>query len=99
MKDPSLTFNIFSIPGRRYARWHLWRDKLVYILVFFIFILWLEWTIHSQVFPLEVRPDFTDDGTAALLFSGQDQKVTTTTTTTTNIPSSPGTMWSQVYFS
>ena len=41
--------------GRRYARWHLWRDKLVYVIVFFIFIVWLEWTIHSHVFPLEVR--------------------------------------------
>lgn len=45
----------FSRIGRRYARWHLWRDKLVYIFVFFIFIVWLEWTIHSQVFPLEER--------------------------------------------
>ena len=52
----SCSFSIFypPVPGRRYARWHLWQDKLVYILVFFVFIVWLEWTIHSQVFPLEV---------------------------------------------
>ena len=43
------------LAGRRYARWHLWQDKLSYIIVFFMFIVWLEWTIHSQVFSVEVR--------------------------------------------
>lgn len=40
--------------GRRYAKWHLWRDKLIYIALFFVIFVWFEWAIHSHVFPTDV---------------------------------------------
>ena len=42
------------ILGRRYAKWHLWRDKLIYIVLFFVIFVWFEWAIHSHVFPTDV---------------------------------------------
>jgi len=41
----------FSKKGRRYARWH--SNKFLYLILFIVLIVWLEWAIHSQVFPSE----------------------------------------------
>ena len=78
--------------GRRYARWHLWQDKFVYIIVFFVFIIWLEWTIHSQVFPLEVEGGSLRYDCEWCLAVGQGPTVTTTT----DISSSPRSLWTEV---
>merc|ERR1712198_205273 len=36
---------------RRYARWHLWKDKVILIVIFFALIILLEWIFHSHVLP------------------------------------------------
>ena len=40
--------------GRRYARWQLWQDKILYLLFLGLFLLWLEWTVHGgQTWPAQ----------------------------------------------
>ena len=90
-----LLFNVlhsFCILGRRYARWHLLKDKFIYLILFFVIIMWFEWMMHSQIFHIEVHKIIQNSKWKLRrhLIEIQCEEVTT------RISSGPGQMWTQI---